>query len=103
MSQRQNVERKNVERQIVHPLNHLGIGYLGTWLWAIFECATISPKPGHADVSYDKLTAFALAACSSGIVVACHRGDWSYVWVVRSNPVRVGMYMKDGSFKKPFA
>jgi hypothetical protein len=22
---------------------------------------------------------------------------------VRSNPVRVGMYMKDGSFKKPFA
>jgi hypothetical protein len=30
-----------------------------------------------------------LAAWFSGIVSACHRGDWSYIWVVRSNPARV--------------
>jgi hypothetical protein len=30
----------------------------------------------------------ALAAWSSGIVSACHRRDWSYIWAVKSNPAR---------------
>jgi hypothetical protein len=42
-----------------------------------------------ATFNHRKKFCIALAAWPSGIFSACHRGDWSYVWVVWSNPARV--------------
>jgi hypothetical protein len=62
-------------------------------LWPSSSAKLAEPDSEHPTAKYEETNvikrALAARSGSGGNVYACQREDWSYVWVVRSNPARV--------------